>query len=77
MFHAGLTVDFTEVDYKTTETEGSLTVVVNKEGDNVGPISFILTPLTYSELRNMGFTLIENLGTLSTNDDLPDEAECK
>ena len=77
MFHAGLTVDFTEVDYRTTETDGSLTVVVNKNGDNVGPLSFILTPLTYSELIDMGFTLNETLGTLSMDDDLPDEAECK
>lgn len=75
MFHAGLTVDFTEVDYRTTETDGSLTVVVNKNGDNVGPLSFILTPLTYSELIDMGFTLNETLGTLSMDDDLPDEAE--
>ena len=77
MLHAGLTVSFTEVDYKTTESEGALTVVVNKNGDNVGPLSFSLTPLTYSEAIDLGFSLNDSLGALSMNGSLPDAAECK
>ena len=67
---SGLKIGFTEVDYKTTEPEGTLSVTLVKDGENTGPLSFTLTPLTYSEFSNLGFVR-------QNSKPLPDAAECK
>ena len=52
-----LTVGFSQADRTEEENVGSVTISVQKNNTNVGPLTVTITPLTLQQFEAMSFTL--------------------
>ena len=69
----GQLVGFDQLDYAITEGDQQRAVTVLKEGENVGPLTLRITPLTFDQFFSEGNVLPDAL----QSQDLRDPAECK
>ena len=68
----GLQIGFGQDDYVQIENLGPVSVEILKEGTNSGDVTVRITPFTFEQFDNAGFTLPDPLQNMDI-----DPAECK